>query len=71
MELPWARKIPVAMPIWQWAKRQSLVLSNPDYGGDIGTTFLIFGHKVSLNVICDNPDYHKLIFCRYIAEAWW
>ena len=22
------------------------------------------------NVICDNPDYHKLIFYHHVAEAW-
>ena len=54
MELLWARKILVVTPIWQWGlltKRLSLVLLNPDYGGATETTFLIYGRKVSLNLM--------------------
>ena len=56
MEVPcnWARKMLVISPIWRQGlltKRESLVQSNPDYGGDVGTTFLIFGRKVSLNLM--------------------
>ena len=40
----------LAMGVSQ-TKRLSLVQSNPDYGGDVSTIFLIFGYKVSLNLM--------------------